>query len=397
MKLNSLNKWRKVKLNKKSLFLTVVSLGLICLSGCSKLTTSDETTSSSTSQKSSKSYQTIAQNDDSQYQSVIENGRYKVSKSRGVGISQNSDNLLNLKSFESGLTEISKSEFSTKKYIFQEGQILSKATVTKWLSRKSKDNPTGLNPEDNGQTDADKRNPIYVQQIEEQDYMKEENGKLVLAGMTIGIGVNRKDYYQKEQYGATFTTDIPKDEMIKQGKIAAQKVLERLRKMGKVGNIPIVIAMFEQAPNDSLVGGSFYAYTVSDGGSQIDSWTDTDISSYVFPVVDGKSVPNDNDANSFDGFKNKIQNFFPNLAGVTAQAQYKNKELQGLNINITTQFYSETEISSFTDYVAQAAKTYLPSGVNIDILIKGSDGSEQAFLARKADDSDYYTHVFSSY
>lgn len=392
------NKWRKVKVNKKVRILFVLSLGMLCLSGCGKLTSTDDTTSSSNTSKSSKNFQVTGQNDDSQYQGVVEDGKYKTSKSRGVGLSQNTDNLLNLKSFESGMLDISKTQFSPKKYIFQEGQVLSKATVLDWLGRKSKDNPTGLNPEDNGQLDADKRNPMYVQQIEEQDYMKEENGKLVLAGMTIGIGVNRKDYYQKEQYGATFTTDISKDEMIKQGKIAAQKVLERLRKMNKVGNIPIVIAMFEQAPNDSLVGGSFYAYTVSENGStQIEDWTDTDITSCVFPVTDGKTVPNDNDATSFDGFKSKIENFFPNLAGVTAQAQYKDKKLQGLNVNITTQFYSETEITSFTQYVAQAAKTYLPSGVEVDILVKGSDGTVQSFLARSPDDSDYYTHVFSSY
>ncbi len=75
--------------------------------------------------------------------------------------------------------------------------MLTKGTVQDWLGRRSKDNPTGLNPEDNGEKDADKRNPIYIQQIEEQDYMKETDGKLELAGITIGIGMNRKDYYQK--------------------------------------------------------------------------------------------------------------------------------------------------------------------------------------------------------
>ena len=65
----------------------------------------------------------------SDYQGIIEDGEYKTSKSRGVGISQNSDNLLNLKSFEAGLTTISKDHFSTKSYIFQEGQYLNKATI----------------------------------------------------------------------------------------------------------------------------------------------------------------------------------------------------------------------------------------------------------------------------
>ena len=53
--------------------------------------------------------------------------------------------------------------------------------------------------------------------------------------------------------------------------------------------------------------------------------------------------------------------------------------LRGMNVNITTQFYSETEIISFTQYVAQAAQSYLPNKIPIDIQILGSDGKTQAF------------------
>jgi protein involved in sex pheromone biosynthesis len=371
--------------------LTVLLLGL---SGCSQV--KKTSTSSSLGTKSSSSYQITAKSDSSQYQTVINNGSYLTSKSRGVGISQNSDNLLNLKSFENGLLQLSKEKFSTSNYIFREGQLLSKTTVENWLGRQSNSNPTGLNPQDNGQTDANKRNPIYVQQLEEQDYMKQNGSKLTLSGMTIGIGMNRKDYYQKEKYGATFSTTISEEKMVEEGRIAAAKVLQRVRQ--KVGsNVPILIAMFQQAPNDSLVGGSFYAYTYVKSGSTISSWQNVNLTSYVMPATSTNSVPNDNDETSFESFKKQVQNFFPNLAGVTAQAEYQNKQLQGMHINITTQFYSETEIISFTQYLAQVAKNYLPSGIPIDITVKGSDGTIQSFLAKTAKQSSYYTHVFSSY
>ncbi|KRL37174.1 CamS family sex pheromone protein [Liquorilactobacillus uvarum] len=377
----------------------IFSLGLsvMLLASCGKI--GDSTSTGNSAAKSSSSgYQTTGQNSDSEYEGVVKNGKYLTSKARGVGVTQNSDNLLNLKSFESGLTQLSKNQFSTDSYIFQEGQILSSTTVEKWLERKSKSNSSGLNPVDNGQTDANKRNPMYVQQIEEQDYMKQKNGKLTLSGITIGIGMNSKDYYEKEKYGATFTTTISKEKMIQEGQAAAAKVLSRLRNTeGVSDNIPILIGMYQQASNDSLVGGSFYAYTVSKNGSSISSWKDVNVKSYVFPSTSSSSVPNDNDETSFESFKKQIQNFFPNLAGVTAQGQYENKSLKGLHVNITTQFYSETEITSFTQFIAQTAKTYLPSGIPIDITVKGSDGTVQSFLARKAKDSSYYTHVFSSY
>ncbi|KRL04026.1 CamS family sex pheromone protein [Liquorilactobacillus oeni] len=381
---------------KKSKLVLGVVAGALLLAGCGRLSSS--TSTGTTNKSSSSGYRTTGQTSDSEYQGVIKDGKYLTSKARGVGISQNSDNLLNLKSFEAGLTQLSKNQFSPDDYVFQEGQLLSSNTVENWLDRKSKNNQDGLNPEDNGQKDPNKRNPIYVQQIEEQDYMKEKNGNLSLAGITIGIGMNAKDYYQKEDYGATFTTDIPKDKMIAEGKTAAAKVLQRLRNTeGVSADTPILIGMFEQAPKDSLVGGSFYSYTLVKNGNVISKWNDVNIKSYVFPVTSTSSVPNDNDETSFESFKKQVQGFFPNLAGVTAQGQYKDKSLQGLHVNITTQFYSETEITSFTQYVAQAAKTYLPNGIPIDITVKGSDGSVQSFLARTAKDSNYYTHVFSSY
>ena len=223
--------------------------------------------------------------------------------------------------------------------------------------------------------------------------MKETGGKLELAGITIGIGMNRKDYYQKEQYGAMYTTNISKEKMEEEGKKAAAEVLKRVRKLDGASDVPILICMYEQAPHHSLVGGTFYAYSVSDGDT-LGSWKETNLQTSVLPSTAENGAVNDNDESSFNAFKNKTQSFFPNLAGVTAQAKYKNKSLQELHVKITTQFYSETEIRSFTQFVSQMAKTYLPGDIPIDITIKGSDGEVQAFLAREKDSGNFYAHVF---
>lgn len=372
-----------------------ICLTAFLLVGCGKSSqgTSSSGNNQTTTKKTDKFQVTGAANND-QYRGVIENGRYLVSKSRGVGVQQDSDNMLNLKNFDIGMTDISKKFFSTQSYIFQEGQYLSSSTVEKWLGRQSKDNPDGLNPVDNG--NGNNRNPMYVQQIGEQDYLKNNSGKLTLSGMTIGIGMNQKDYYQKQQYGPTFTQSISHDKMVVEGKNDAQKVLERVRKINGVPNdIPIVIAMFEQAPNDSLVGGTFYAYAVSNNGTQLGDWKNLDIKNVVFPATSTNSVPNSNDEHSFENFKDKVQKFFPNLAGVTAQAQYDGDTLNEMNVHITTQFYSETEIISFTQYVAQAAQSYLPNKIPVNIQIVGSDGKTQAFISRNSGEGKFESHVLT--
>ena len=70
--------------------------------------------------------------------------------------------------------------------------------------------------------------------------------------------------------------------------------------------------------------------------------------------------------------------------------------MQGMSVTITTQFYSETEINSFTQFVSTQAEKYLPSGVNIDITIRSSD-DVQSFLSRSSKDKTFSSHVFTSY
>jgi len=341
--------------------------------------------------------QLTGQSNDGDYEGVIKSGHYQTSKSRGVTNSQDSGNTYNLKSFENGMLTVSKKTFSTKKYVFEEGQHLSTSTVQNWLDRQSKSNTTGLNPKSNGSTSPTKRNPIYIQALEEQDYMTQKNSKLTLSGMTIGIAVNSVDYYKKTQYGSTFETKITKAEGEAYAKKAADTVLARMRKKSGLKNIPIVIAIYRQASNDSLVGGNFIAYSENKAGTtKVDKWNALGEKSVTFPVQSGSSSPNSNDASSFSNFKSEVENFFPNLSGVTAQAHYSGNTLTGMHVNITTQFYSQTEIISFTQYLQTTAQKYLPSSVPIDITVSSTDGV-QSFLNRASGEKKFSSHVFNSY
>ncbi|GAX03802.1 hypothetical protein IWT140_01428 [Secundilactobacillus pentosiphilus] len=377
----------------KALFVMAVC-GLF-LSACGNLGSSSG--ASAGGSNSNRGTQLTGQASSGDYQSVIRNGRYVTSKSRGVNVSQN-DNQYNLKSFENGLLTVSKKVYSPSKYIFEEEQYLNTSTVQKWLGRKTKANPDGLNPADNGKTDPNTRTPVYLQQMEEQDFMKQSGKKLTLSGVTVGLGMNSVDYYQKKKFGSTFQTKISKAESKREGELIANQVLQRLREKPALKNVPITIALYRQAPNDSLVGGSFFSYSNNKGGAtKVSSWKPISEKNYVYPTTTAKSATgNSNDEASFENFKNQIQNYFPNLSGVTAQAHYTNKQLTGMNVNITTQFYSQTEIISFTQYLQQAAQKYLPSNAPIDITVSSTEGV-QSFLSRDNGQKKFTSHVFNSY
>ena len=334
----------------------------------------------------------ITQSTAGEYQTVIKDGRYLVSAARGITASSE-PNQLDVQHFESSLLKFSKTQFKPAQYIFQEGQYLSSDTVTGLLGRKSNDDANGLNPEDNGKND-NSRNPLYIQTLTEQDFMSKQGNDLKLSGMVVGVAMNTQDQYQKEQYGATYTQNISDADRIAYGKKIAPKLLAQIRSQSGVPNdVPIVIAMYANAPADSLAPGGFYAQAKSTHGDDLGEWTDISDKSIVLPKEANDTSKLGNDENSgFANFKNDIANFFPNIAGATAVANFKSGVLTQMNVTVNTQFYSQTEIDSFTTYVAQSALKFLPSNVPVRIVIKTANDT-QAILTRNENDKAFTTTI----
>lgn len=373
-------------------FLKTTSLLLMCsllLAACGNL--QDSSLSSGGSDSSKSSVQTTSASDSSNYDVLLSGGKYKTSPISGLNAADNS-NQFNSRSFESGLMNLSKKQFSTNSYVFQEGQVLTAGTVTNWLARKSAKNPDGLNPESNGSTDPNKRTPMYFQQMLEEDYLQKQDGKYKLAGMSIGIAMNKIDYYQKKQYGATYKTTISEADQKAQGERVAKEVVQRLRKNSKVGNIPIVVGLYSVAPADTLVGGTYFQYSFSKSDG-LGNWSDLGYKNQMLPTVNGDTAINSSDSDAFSNFKTHIQNYFPNLSGVTAQAHYDGTNLKAMDITINTQFDGLAQVTSFTQFVQTSAQKYLPSGANLDINIQTVD-SQQAVVTRT--NGKFYSHVYNA-
>lgn len=355
-------------------FLILLFAVLLVIVGALYFFNNRQPVSTSSSSSSPSSVQVINQNNQQgEYRSVISNGNYLTSSARGMTVTTESN--FNAQSFELSLNELSKRFFSTRRYIFQEGQYLSSDLLSSWLDRYSNSNRSGLNPPDNGRTD-DSRNPYYLQSIEENDFMNQVNGtKLNLEGMTIGLAMNRIDHYTRALGGPEYTQNISRAEMIAQGRTVAAKVLRRLRSMNQIPkDLPILIVMYENAPEDSLAGGAPYAYYLSKSGNTVGKWTNVDFQNVVFPKTDtDRSSIGTQDNTNFVNFKNEIQNFFPNISYATAQAHYENGSLNGLNININTSFYSVSEIKAFATYIAETAPKYFNNSIPIRISLSASN------------------------
>lgn len=326
---------------------------------------------------------------------------FKPSKSRGLTVS-NLNTRYDIDEFETGLMRVAQKQYSPNDYLFQEGQYLDKNTVLSWLNRKytpdqlkaQKLKPSdnlGLNPVASGKDAAS--TPIYLAHILEQDYLIKSNKNTVkLGGVVIGLALNSVYYYQKQQYGATYDKTISHAQVASHGKSIAQEVIKRLRNISGLKNVPITIALYEQKGTDSVVPGNFFAYaTSSNGSSSIDNWKTVNEKYYLFPSDDVQKDHRD-DLTSFNNFKDDVEKYFPNYNGVIGRGLYEGDQLTKLNIEIPMQFYGQSEVVGFTQYIAGLLSDF-PDYLALEISVTSVNGPK-ALIVREPGGKEPFVHIY---
>ena len=320
------------------------------------------------------------------YRALMTNGKYQVSQNRGATLSLNTG--FNLKNFETGLIELSRTVFPTNQYFFREGQVIDSDTTAKWIARKSDKNPEGLNPADNRDTSPTGRAPLYLAQILEQDYMIQTENNFELGGISIGIAMNSVDYYTND--GKDAETEISNEAMIEQAKAIANTILTRLRQNDALKAVPIVFGVFRQTSKDDIGGGVYVLEATSVEGTEITNWSNVNQKVVVLPLVNESATE---ESTAFENFRTEVQNFFPNLSGVTARVMYQDNVAKKMVVNIMTQFYGESEIIALAQHVTDVANKYLPKTTPVEVRISSINGVE-AFLLQDMSQGVFTYHIF---
>ena len=320
------------------------------------------------------------------YRALITNGKYQVSQNRGATLSLNTG--FNLKNFETGLIELSRTVFPTNQYFFREGQVIDSDTTAKWIARKSDKNPEGLNPADNRDTSPTGRAPLYLAQILEQDYMIQTENNFELGGISIGVAMNSVDYYTNGDRDAE--TKISKEVMIEQAKTIVNQILTRLRQNDALKAVPIVFGVFRQTSKDDIGGGVYVLEATSVEGTEITNWTNVNQKVTVLPLVNEAATE---ESTAFENFKTEVQNVFPNLSGVTARVKYQDNVAKKMVVDIMTQFYGESEMIALAQHVTDAANKYLSKTTPVEVRISSINGME-AFLMQDLTQGVFTYHIF---
>jgi protein involved in sex pheromone biosynthesis len=322
-------------------------------------------------------------------------------ETRGMVVN-NLNTRYDINEFETGLMRIAQKKFDPNKYLFREGQEIKRDTVKLWLNRKftkqqlkdenlTDNDNIGLNPLDEK---GDNKTPIYLAHILEHDYLvKGNNNTVQLGGVVIGLALNSTYYYQTVQYGPTYEKKIDRSEFESQGKKIAAEVLQRLRTMKNLKDIPITIALYKTESKSSVVPGDFFAYSsIESGSSSTDNWQKLNEKYFLFPSADAQEAHRD-DATAFLNFKQDVEEYFPNFNGVIGRAFYMDDQLQDLNITIPIQFYGETEAIGFTQYVTGLVMEHFPKYISVSVSVTSVDGPE-ALIVRKANQDEPFVHIY---
>ncbi|WP_085993296.1 CamS family sex pheromone protein [Oceanobacillus senegalensis] len=320
---------------------------------------------------------------------------YQTSEARGVTTNQVA-NRVDIDELEQGLMRHSKGIFDPSKLYFQEGQYLTKDLLFEWID--------GLNPKINEdeleeldtkeKVNVYKENPRILSHILEQNYLKRnEDSTVELAGISIGIALKSVYRFDTEIGGPSYYEEISMDEMLGKGREVAQTIVEQMRSMEDIPDVPIMIALFREEEQNSPVPGEFIAKTVVSPGKQtINDWDSINEENILFPSSEGQSkYPEDHEVIS--SFGNEISEFFPNYVGVVGRGFYINEEMQKLTLEIPIEFYGKAEIIGFTQYVYGLVLDMFPNRFNLEIQVTSSAGLE-SLITREVGEEKPSVHIF---
>lgn len=335
---------------------------------------------------------------ESEYQVLLP---YRLSQSRGVATNQIA-NRLDITALENDLRRHSTTVFDPDTYFFQEGQQIGYSELFSWLERESESSELGLNPaadiDDDTATEdkieIERENPKYLSHILEQNYLiRTDDNAVQLAGISIGIAMKSVYRFQTEVGGPFYYEEIEYDEMLAEATTIAEEVVNRLRAKDGLQEIPILVAIYREAPRDGLVPGSFVAKKTVQGGSQtIGNWDKINETYVLFPSSEARNI-DPNLASTVDEFKSGISDFFPNFVGVIGEGFYQDGEIQRLVLEIPIEFNGQAEVVGFTQYVYGLMMDSFQSHFDLEIDIR-SNQRQESLIIREAGAEEAYVHVY---
>src|SRR5690625_1503521 len=325
---------------------------------------------------------------------------YRPSKAREA-ITNQIANRVDIDEFEEGLRRHSAGVFDPKKYVFEEGQYLSTDEIYTLIDSLNPDleelteNEVKDDEKKEAKIKEHRKNPRIFSHVLEQNFLKrKEDNTVELVGISIGIALKSVYRFTVETGGPYYYEDISEKEMIEEGEKVADHVLDIIREIEGLNDVPILIALFREEEQSSPVPGQFVERTYVDAGEHsIGKWENIDEENVLFPSEHAKEKYNE-DYEKVKSFSEKIAEYFPNYVGAVGNGFYIDENLTQLSIDVPIEFYGKGEVIGFTQYTYGLVKEIFPNYFDIEVNVTSSNGVE-SLIYRKAGEDEPHVHIYN--
>ena len=330
---------------------------------------------------------------DEEYRTMLP---YEVNAARGV-ITNQLSNRYDIEELETGLIRHATQVFDPEDFFFQEGQYLNRNTLLTWID--------DLNPVKASQALDDdatveehrefhQENPRILSHILEQNFLTLTDDNIVeIGGVAIALALKSELAYTTEIGGPTYYLDIEREEMLEFGKETADRVLERLRNIEELNDVPILIMLYEQSANNSVMPGNFILKTVAQPQTMlVGDWQGINEEYILFPSSRAERDYYDH-SEMVREFTNDVTRFFPNYVGVIGKGFYREGQLQHLSITIPIEFNGKQEVVGFVQHLYGLVNEHFPTHFDIQISIESLDRVE-GIIVRNAGEEEPFIHIY---
>ncbi|KZE47910.1 protein involved in sex pheromone biosynthesis [Brevibacillus parabrevis] len=295
---------------------------------------------------------------------------YKPNQTRGMLSSARYR--IDFSHLELGLMEFARDAFPTSQYYFQEGQVVKKEQVTRWIAQEKASGTKGQ-----------QKNGILVHVLE-HDYLNKKDKQL--AGMVLGLSVspNYQDATGKEMV-------YTQQELQAKGQQLAASIVATLRV--STPNVPMLILLY-QVPeaNSSLVPGHFImSGTVGASESAVSKWQPIEEEFFLFPSADiEKKYPQQ--SLQYDKLLRQAQAYFGEYVGMTGVGRFMDGRLTELTITATAEYDSRTEVLQFTQYAAGSINQLFDKSVHVNLYVQSMNKPLAIYI--RPTSGEPYMHLY---
>lgn len=354
------------------------------------------------------------------YRNVLEGGTYIRSDARG-NTAHAMNNRVDIEQFELGLMEIAMGRFDPEDYYFQEGDNLSGEVLNSWLRRyePSQDDEdldededeayesveeeheveesAGLNPplaDADDDEEAMREAPLILSNIIEHNYYSGDDEDVELSGVVMGISVRSVYYFRTEDEDGYYFHEqtIDEETALDYAEEAADEMLERMRAVEELENVPVTFAIFHEQPRGSVNPGTFKR--TAEAGSEdteLSGWESINEQNFVFPSNAARDE-HPAAAERFSEFKEDINEFFDYPAGVIGRGRYKDGNLDEMKVEINLQSHGKAEVIALTQFISSRLEEVFQSQAPVYVYLDSVEGREAVIIQNPGEEPTMHVY-----